>query len=156
MSRQDILLCIGSRQDAPGSAADVEDAQHPERANGIILHLGLAKSNVESWRDILVRKAAVRRPVLEVEEDGVEAEEDEADGRREPAPGGILEGFWVDPHAHARPSIGLAEFVVGVGDGEEEGNDAGDADQGSVIADGVVEADFGEEEFEEDGIDEAG
>lgn len=56
--------------------------------------------------------------VLEIEEDGVEAEEHEANTGGEPVEGRIPEGVHINPDGELRPFLGFAEYVFWVGDCE--------------------------------------
>ena len=94
-------------------------------------------------------------PILEVEEDGVEAEEDEAHGGHEPAVGLSLESRLVNPYFGSKPLLRDAESRDGIGVCAEESDEGCATDDDGEVTDGRWEAGLGDGGFEEDGVDEA-
>lgn len=140
-----------------GEAAErgggVHDAEEPEGAHGVVV--GCVGLEGPAAGVVFVADARLRGPFFEVEEDGVEAEEEEGDGGAEPAEGAVAEGVRVDPDVDFGPGLGLAEEVLRVGAGNEDCDDAGGCGEGGGVPLGIVEADFRDEEFEHHWVEEA-
>lgn len=106
-------------------------------------------------RAVLVPDASFVSPLLKVEEDGVETEEEERDGSAEPAERVVAESVGVDPNADLRPTLRLAEWVCWVRASDEDGEYAGDCSEGGGVSLGVVETDLLNEELEHHWVDQA-
>lgn len=95
-------------------------------------------------RGIAAAEPSHRGPFFEVEEDGVEAEEGEADGDDEEDVGFATECGAVEPCGGVEPALGWGcERGVGFRLREEEGEEGGAGGEAGDGLHGVVEAQLG-------------
>ena len=111
------LVAQPAREHAPDRASPVHSGEVVEDGDVVVGGAAL----------LCAPDGVVQRPLLEVEEDGVEAEEHEGDGGAEPVEGGELEGGRVDPATRGEPFVVVAfvEGVRGVGLGADGGEEGG-------------------------------
>lgn len=113
----EVVAEVGGAETADGGCG-VHDTEEPEGAHGV--WLGVFVNHRAAVGGVPEADAGVGRPLLEVEEDGIEAEEEEGNGGAEPSEGVVAESMGVDPDADSCPALGLAEGVSRVGAGDED------------------------------------
>lgn len=91
--------------------------------------------------------------LFEIEKDGVEAEEHEGDSGSKPAKLLVLESLGVNPNIQLLPRLGRARTSLWVGNGKEEREQSGQADEACNTADCIVEPNLGDEEAQHDRVD---
>lgn len=93
-------------------------------------------------------------PLLEIEEDWIESEEQKAYGGSEPPESCMPECRRVDPCSDPHPLLGLPGKVVWVRSDRDDGRGTGDENEGAHHLDCEVEAVRSDEKPEHDWIDE--
>ena len=103
---------------------------------------------------VFVADASLRCPLLKVEENSVEAEEQECDGGTEPGEGVVAESMGVNPDADSFPGLWLAEEMCRVRSCDEDCKQAGRSSKSGGVSLGIVEANFLDEGLNHQRIDQ--
>lgn len=151
------LVGGGTCADAANGRRRIHDGEEPvcrNRTLGWLLWQAHVLSDVVG---LTVAETAVDGPFFQVKEDGVKAEEQEADGSDEPQEGTVLlEGVLVPEDVDVEPGLRLANDVGWIGTSDDDCESGCDAGDSGHIAGSIVEAVGFDQVADHDRVDETG